>query len=294
MALALAAFAVSACAPATVGSAQPTAAKPATAPQSQVLPQAASCAGVWVVVDFGSLGGISTKCATSYGTGLAALKSAGFSPTVDDGFVYKIAGKPSKPDINKAYWSYWHATKNDDGSYSSWSYSNVGAASYKPTKGNAEGWRYVLLSDPKTPPQAKPPTDVATPTPTPTPKPTKTSTKPSSKPSSGKTTTKTSATAKARSTQTASATATTKATAKATTARATSTATPISQTATDPATDGSSTETDAAQSDAAQEQPSAAAEPGGGSPMGAIVVGAVVVTAAAGLGGWWMLKGRRP
>ena len=72
------------------------------------------------------------------------------------------------------------------------------------------------------------------------------------------------------------------------------TATPISQTATDPATDGSSTETDAAQSDAAQEQPSAAAEPGGGSPMGAIVVGAVVVTAAAGLGGWWMLKGRRP
>ena len=87
VALALAAFAVSACAPATVGSAQPTAAKPATAPQSQVLPQAASCAGVWVVVDFGSLGGISTKCATCYGTGLAALKSAGFSPTVDDGFV---------------------------------------------------------------------------------------------------------------------------------------------------------------------------------------------------------------
>ena len=33
------------------------------------------------------------------------------------GFVDKINGKPGKPDRNKAYWSYWHATRKADGSY---------------------------------------------------------------------------------------------------------------------------------------------------------------------------------
>ena len=41
---------------------------------------------------------------------------------------------------------------------------------------DAEGWRYVLLSDPRTPPQASPPNNVED---TPIPKPTK---KPSAKP----------------------------------------------------------------------------------------------------------------
>ena len=290
MALALAAFAVSACAPATVGSAQPTAARPATAPQSQALPQAASCAGVWVVVDFGSLGGISTKCATSYDTGLAALKSAGFSPTIDDGFVYKIAGKPSKPDINKAYWSYWHATRQDDGTYSSWSYSNLGASSYKPSKGNAEGWRYVSLSDPKTPPQAAPPSDVASPTPTPT----KTTAKPTPKPSASKTTTKASATGASATKTTASPNATKTASATATAAKTQARAS-ATATASEPGTATATTESDGAHSDAAQQPAAAPAESGSvGSPMGAIVVGAIVVAAAGGLGGWWMLKGRRP
>ena len=66
------------------GAAAPSAPAVAAAP---ALPQAASCSGVWVVVDFGSLGGISSRCATSYGTGMAALRSAGFSPSVSEGFV---------------------------------------------------------------------------------------------------------------------------------------------------------------------------------------------------------------
>ena len=45
----------------------------------------------------------------------------------------------------------------------------------------------------------------------------------------------------------------------------------------------------------AQEQVSATPAPtDGGSPVGALVAGAVVVVAGAGLGGWWLLKGRSP
>ena len=109
-----------------------------------------------MVVDLGSLGGVSTGCADEHSTGLVALKAAGFSPTADDGFVKRIAGKPSKPDINKAYWSYWRATKLSDGRYSAWSYATLGPAGYRPKPGDSEGWHYVLLSDPRTPPRVAP------------------------------------------------------------------------------------------------------------------------------------------
>ena len=131
---------------------------------ARLAPQASGCEGVWVVVDYGSLGGTSTQCASSFGTGIAALRSAGFNPSISESFVDKINGKPSKPDSSKAYWSYWHATRNDDGSYGAWNYSNLGASGYQPTKGNAEGWRFQSLGDGKVPPGAKPPTDAATPT----------------------------------------------------------------------------------------------------------------------------------
>lgn len=246
--------------------------------QAVTLPQANACSGVWVVVDFGSLGGTSTKCATDYGTGTKALKSAGFNVVINEGFVYTIGGKPSKPDINKAYWSYWHATKKDDGSYSDWSYSNLGADSYHPTQGNAEGWRYQSLSDGKVPPSVAPPkTDTTTPTPTPT-----KSSKPTAKPTATKT-------------PTASASATKTATASASPTATATSASPTASTA--PVTSPTPIVTPLA-TEVAQEQasatPDAAPDTGGGSPVGAIVAGAVVVVAGAGLGGWWFLKGRKP
>lgn len=260
----------------------------ATPTQATPLPQASTCSGVWVVVDFGSLGGTSTKCSTSYGTGLAALKSAGFSPTVSDGFVYKISGKPSKPDTNKAYWSYWHATAKDDGSYSDWSYSNLGADSYHPTKGNAEGWRYQSLDGGKVPPGIAPPaTDTSTPTPTP--KPTKTAThKPTATASATK---KPTATASATKTQTASASA------SATSTSATPSASPsavVTPTPTLVATPLATNEATEVAQDAVSASPEATPAESSGTPVGAIVAGSAVLVAAAGLGGWWLLKGRKP
>jgi len=244
---------------------------------------AASCLlsrsnGLWVVVDFGSLGGVSTECATSYGTGAAALRSAGLSPTLDGGMVTKIAARPSTPDLNKAYWSYWTANRKSDGSYSGWSYSNLGASSSHPKQGNAEGWHYVSLSDAKAPPAAAPPKGE---TPAPTPTPTKSSPKPTTSATPTKSATpKPSATASATPTAT---TATPSATAKAS-------ATPGTPTPA-PAADLSSAT--ASETPVASLPRSDGSQGGGGSPVGAIAAGVVVVVGGAGLGGWWLLKGRR-
>ncbi|MCA0297198.1 MAG: hypothetical protein LCH96_18175 [Actinobacteria bacterium] len=237
--------------------------------------QAATCSGVWVVVDYGSLGGVSTKCATKYSTGTEALRSAGFSPTLDNGMITKISGKPSNPDINKAYWSYWHASRSGDG-YGDWSYSNLGANSYHPTKGNAEGWRYQSLDDGKVPPSASPPkTETSTPTPT--------ATKTSTKPKKSGTPTK-SATATPSATKSATAS-------KSASAGASASTTPVATTAATP------TSTPLAANEAtevAQEQVTATPDSGdSGSPVGAIAAGAAVVVAGAGLGGWWLWRGRK-
>ncbi len=134
-----------------------------SAPPAQALPapQAASCAGVWVVVDYGSLGGTSTSCASSFSTGTAALRGAGFSPTLDNGMIAKINGIPATVNVQDHYWSYWHATLQPDGSYSSWSYSGLGANAYHPTAGNADGWRYQALSDGYVAPGVAPPKRLA-------------------------------------------------------------------------------------------------------------------------------------
>jgi hypothetical protein len=247
-----------------------------TAPQAPAV-AAATCDGVWVVVDFGSLGGISTDCATSYGTGKEALSSAGFSPVLDNGMLTQISGKPTSPDPNKYYWSYWHATAKADGSYSGWSYSALGAAGYHPKAGNAEGWHYVALSDGKAAPGASPPKSAPAPTPTPTkssPKPTPTATKKATpKPS-----------ASASPTKTASASASASATPKASETRST---TPTPDPAATPA--GSESTTAVAAGQVTPTQPA----PDNGSPVGAIAAGAAVLAGGAGVGGWWLLKGRR-
>jgi hypothetical protein len=127
------------------------------------VPQAASCAGVWVVVDFGALGGTQTECAGSYSTGMAALRSAPLStPTLDSGLVVKINGLPAVPNIQENYWSYWHATRQADGSYASWTYSSVGPSSYHPVAGGAEGWRYQPVAGGYVAPGALPPKQTAT------------------------------------------------------------------------------------------------------------------------------------
>jgi hypothetical protein len=106
-----------------------------------------SCSGVWVVVDRGN-GDATTRCATSYGSGLTALRSAGFSVELDKatstGFVTRIHAFPTVVDATSFtdYWSYWHASVRADGTFSAWSYSSQGAGSYHPTRGSVEGWRF--------------------------------------------------------------------------------------------------------------------------------------------------------
>jgi hypothetical protein len=124
-------------------------------------PQASSCAGVWVVVDYGALGGTTTACAGSYSTGMAALRSA-FTVVLDAGMVVKINGLPGTPNTQVNYWSYWHATRQADGSYGSWSYSSVGPSSYYPTSTDAEGWRYEPVGGGYIAPGATPPKQTAT------------------------------------------------------------------------------------------------------------------------------------
>lgn len=127
-----------------------------TSPVAQAQSYAA-CDGVWVIVDYGSLGGgVVHKCATGFSSGTAALKST-FGAATAGGMVTRVSGKPSKPNVYKAYWSYWHATRTSNGSYSGWKYSSLGAGSYHPTKGSAEGWHYVTLSGAASGPGAKPP-----------------------------------------------------------------------------------------------------------------------------------------
>lgn len=280
--------------------------------------QAAGCSGVWVVVDYGSLGGKpQTKCATKFGTGLAALKDAGFSPKTDGGMVVKIGGKPKSPDINEAYWSYWHAEQKADGSFGAWEYSKLGAESHQPKKGDAEGWHYLSLSDSRKPPGVKPPaaeqepTATPKPTATPEPEPSKTPTKkpeptkkptktpePSKTPKPTKTPTpSTSAKPKPTSTPTPSRTPTATATPTVTPTPSSSPTPSPAPTATTPVADASetATPTPSTPEDTPPEPPSAEpmpAEPDSGSPVGAIVAAVVVVGGGGGAGLWWWLKGR--
>jgi hypothetical protein len=235
----------------------------------------ATCNGVQVIIDYGSLGGgVRSSCATSFGTGTAALRSAGFSPTLDNGFVTKITAKPTISNIYQAYWSYWHATRNSDGSYSGWSYSNLGANSYHPTKGNAEGWHYISLSDSASGPSEKPANNAAV----------TASTKRSSHTAS--TQTKTTATSSASSAS-ATATSTTGSNTGTSTAGSTSvSATADASTAT--ASAATATATDSASPETATDSGTET-----GTPVALIATGAATAVSGVGAGAWWLLKGRR-
>lgn len=133
-----------------------------TPAQALPAPQA-TCSGIWVVVDYAALGGGTTVgCATTYTNGTTALRSAGYSVTLDSGMIVKINGLPTAPNTAQNYWSYWHATRQADGSYSGWSYSSLGANAFQPGPNDAEGWRYEPTSGGYVPPSVLPPRQVAT------------------------------------------------------------------------------------------------------------------------------------
>ncbi|WP_412540640.1 hypothetical protein R8Z50_33380 [Longispora sp. K20-0274] len=137
-------------------------------------PASAACAGVSVVVDFGSLGGgVQTRCAGGDpGTGLQALESAGFGYTFvprQPGLVCQLNSRPDPCNgaPKDAYWAYFHAPAGG-----SWTYSDEGAGSYDPAPGSVEGWAFGAgrqpgIAPPAAPAPPPPPAEPAPQTPAP-------------------------------------------------------------------------------------------------------------------------------
>ncbi len=254
--------------------------------------QAATCSGVWVVV------GSDARCATSYSTGLVALRSAGFEvQTSGSSFVCRIDGRPDTCTLSTPYWSYWHATRAADGTWGAWQYSTRGATAYTPSAGSAEGWAYGNGTPPTGTPPAGSPASTST-------------TKPATSSSTARPATSTSKPAASTSKPAASSTQPATSSAQ----PATSSAQPASSAPAPAATPGSvppgpqSTDTgatagpsaDAPSPDAGLPQPDtvtigvAGPSPAaGGTPTAALVTAGVLVAGAAGLGGW-ALRRRRP
>ena len=115
---------------------------------------AATCDGVWVVVDAREVGGsITTRCAPGDpDSGLAALRAAGhtyeFVPRVP-GMVCTIDGRPDPCNgaPADAYWSYWHAEEGG-----TWTYASRGAGERDPQPGEVEGWAFGAGDPPGTSP----------------------------------------------------------------------------------------------------------------------------------------------
>ncbi len=115
-----------------------------------------ACDGVWVVVqpDEAKPEGIEAKCAPDFGTGTAALASAGFAAELAGDMITRIGGAPKDADYNtngNYYWSYWKAPVDADGAVGAWEYYTVAPSAAKPAKGNAEGWLLTNKQDAKGP-----------------------------------------------------------------------------------------------------------------------------------------------
>jgi hypothetical protein len=109
---------------------------------------------VTVVVDFTHFhhGRVWVRCASNPHTGLQALRQAGFTYTFVShlpGFVCTINHRPQRCNgaPSSAYWSYWHARASGH-----WTYSNTGAGSYHPKRGQIEGWAFGAGRKPRIPP----------------------------------------------------------------------------------------------------------------------------------------------
>lgn len=123
----------------------------------------ASCktsGGVYLYIE-----GVTQRCSHTTSNGAAAVRSIVSTAWTSDGLLLQINGSPRKPDIQKAYWSYWWWTG------SSWTYANKGAYGDKNLAGKVRAWRYVSLSGGNNPPSWKP-AAASKPTAKPTTKPT--------------------------------------------------------------------------------------------------------------------------
>lgn len=131
-----------------------------------------SCSGVWVLVDRGN-GQTTTRCATSFGTGVEALASAGLAvktfPTAFGDSICQIRKFPATcdTDFTTGYWSYWNATQNADGTWGAWTYAATGPATSTPTQGVAEAHLWIPASipwtaDPAPTPSVTPPAGYST------------------------------------------------------------------------------------------------------------------------------------
>ncbi len=114
-----------------------------------------SSIGVTVVVSFGSLGGGTVVgCAQTSGSGVAALRAAGFTTegTQKDGpsFICRINGKPGleaekcgATPAGATSWRYFHASNGG-----SWVFSQSGAGNRNVIQGGFEGWSFGAGSTP--------------------------------------------------------------------------------------------------------------------------------------------------
>ena len=128
----------------------------AAAPLS--IEQCTTTSGAIVAVDFGHWGGpIVRACGSTPTTGFTLLNQGGFrsTGTSHDGpaFVCRIASASYRSGTSyptpandpcvrtpasTAYWSFWHANPGQSG----WSYSSVGATSFRPSPGSVELWQF--------------------------------------------------------------------------------------------------------------------------------------------------------
>jgi hypothetical protein len=128
---------------------------------------------VAVVVNFAHFGGSAERGCANYSaslTGTSLLHSAGFTTTgtadYPDTFICKINGEPDTSCANtppaSASWSYWHAAPGA----TSWTHSNVGAASAHPAAGSADAWNFgdTNTAPPFSPQSVLPALAVAAPT----------------------------------------------------------------------------------------------------------------------------------
>lgn len=272
---------------------------------------AGDCDGVWVVV-----GGQGTKCATAYGTGKEALRSAGF--TVRDktpGFLCQINGSPSTCTITEdQHWAYYQASRKADGTWGPWRYSQLGYTSTSPKKGDAEGWVFgagIYGPKPPPPPAApKPAPTSSAPKPAPTSKaPAPTSKAPAPTSKAPAPTSKAPAPTGKAAAPTSKAPAPTKAAPSATqrvthapsteaapgSGEPTPESTPAEAEPT--ASEPSATEPTASESPAAEPTPAPTAvatvdTAGSGTPVGAIATAGLLVAGGGALGGWMLLRRR--
>jgi hypothetical protein len=137
----------------------------AVAPRAGKAGHCPGSTGVTVAVDLTAFGkGVVVRCAPGApSTGIAALKQAGFTVTGTASFglafVCRIQGLPTAaqdPCVTTppptAYWAYYHALAGA----TKWTFSTLGASSYKPPQGSIDAWAFGNKALPsKTPAQVR-------------------------------------------------------------------------------------------------------------------------------------------